>query len=825
MRRIRGLIASIVIWITAVVAVAVLFYIINKPGTDYTTSNSYVDLDENLYVSDNYRDNGLIWRMDYKGKVLKLYSTGTDTFLKGWNIAQTDLAGENICAVFYKRVNDNGRMITRYVVAEFNTDLQMNFISPAFRIPMESRFSGFDGSEENFFITALSDNGQQAYAYQLNASALMSITEPSAEDREKWEEAECSLKDIAYSETVWPRYYTDAQYGDEVFAVRYDNSEPGSFGVDETVSNLFKQKKMTPGQYVRAVGVSPAVFVIVALLGSMVIAAAFILLQNRRRAVYLIFWYEMLMAVGCVVALVLVVAGIKKAMISEYTGFASSDAVGIFDGYGLMDLSSKDIYDSGEYEIIFDRLGRREDSSEYGMKIEDLLVVDNLTGRVVMSISGNNLDNLGHVYGDEAESMLADISGGNAYAYGNIFLKGQRKFVLETGLSSSGYSGYSAVMIADDNMSVPGIMRQYKGLFITVLSVFVLASLAGVIFILLQNRDLRLLGAALKTVATTGEDIEKPEVVGKDMNYLWNSLVEIKKSIVSNNRIKYLTYEAYFRFAPKSIERILKKQSITEVKCTDAISLRGAIALLTVPTRTENKMTHSEIEKKSNLLTIAEKCREEYDGILVSENDALTELKYLFTDDNRNSSGFGTDLMLKLQEEKALGLAGSSMILHYAPYIYGVAGNEKQACVYIASAEADILAEYAEWFRQMRLALVLTEQLIEHENCAGDFRYIGFIIPDENNPERRIKLYEALDAEASPVRSRKFRQKKHFADALGLFYARDFYMARGMFSEILRESPDDELSKWYLFECERYLDGAVSDDFRGELHLDVRGEN
>ena len=820
MRRIRELIAAIIVWMAAVAVGAVVFYSYKKPGTDYTTSNSYVKIEDELFVSDNFGDNGLIWKMDLKGKVLKLYTTKTDTYLKGWNIADTDISGESISAIFQKKFNDNGRLITKYVIAKYNTDLQLQFISPAFRIPSESSFSHLTGGEDKFVITAVSDNGQQAYAYELGSSDLITVTDPSTEDKEKWEQAESKLKDITYSESVLPRYYTEARYVDEVFILRYDNSEPGTFAVDETVANLFERKSVDPGKYVSAVGVPPSIFVAAVLLGAMIMAALFILLQNRRRAVYLIFGYEVLLLAGCIIALFVMVTGMRKSTFNYYTEIASSDAQGIFDGYGLMNLSSDELYDTPEYEIITDRMDRRASASS--MDIDDILIADSLTGRIVMSISGNNRDSIGNVYGNEVGKMLESISGGNAYSYGNVSIGGNRKLVLATSLSSSGYSGYSAVIIADDRFGFGGLFNQYKELFVIAISVFGVGTIAGLLFILLQSRDLRQFQAALKTVATTGEDIEKPEVIGRDINYMWNSLAEIRKSIVSSNRIKYLTYEAYFRFAPKSIERILKKQSITEVESGNAVSLSGAIALLTVPSKAGKKLTVSEIEKKNSLLTIAEKCREEYDGILISENDTLSELKFLFTDDNRNAAGFGNDLMLRLYEEKALGFAGSSMILHYAPYIYGIAGSEKQACVCIASEEADILEQYAEWFRQMRLPLVLTEELIEHENSSGDYRYIGFIIPNPADSERRIKLYEALDAEPSPVRSRKVRQNKHFSDALKLFYARDFYMARGMFSEILRESPDDELSKWYLFECERYLDGAATDGFYGELHMDGR---
>ena len=34
------------------------------------------------------------------------------------------------------------------------------------------------------------------------------------------------------------------------------------------------------------------------------------------------------------------------------------------------------------------------------------------------------------------------------------------------------------------------------------------------------------------------------------------------------------------------------------------------------------------------------------------------------------------------------------------------------------------------------------------------------------------------------------------------------------------EAPDDLLSKWYLFECEYYLNEAAPENFAGELHTE-----
>jgi hypothetical protein len=272
------------------------------------------------------------------------------------------------------------------------------------------------------------------------------------------------------------------------------------------------------------------------LFGAMIMAAVFILLQNRRRAVYLVFGYEILLLLGCTLALFFMITGMRRSTIGYYTEIVSSDAQGIFDGYGLMNLSSEELYDTDEYEIITDRLDRRASSS--ALDVEDILIADTLTGRIVMSISGNNRDSIGNIYGNEVEKMLESISAGNAYTYGNVPIAGSRKLVLATNLSSSGYSGYSAVVIADDRFTFDGLFKRYKELFVVALSVFGVGTIAGLLYILLQSRDLRQFQQALKIVATTGEEIEKPEVIGRDINYMWNSLAEIRKSIVSSNRIK-----------------------------------------------------------------------------------------------------------------------------------------------------------------------------------------------------------------------------------------------------------------------------------------------
>ena len=121
----------------------------------------------------------------------------------------------------------------------------------------------------------------------------------------------------------------------------------------------------------------------------------------------------------------------------------------------------------------------------------------------------------------------------------------------------------------------------------------------------------------------------------------------------------------------------------------------------------------------------------------------------------------------------------------------------------------------------MHIGLVVTKDMLMHENVDVNTRYMGFIIMQMGKEtEKRLEFYEVLDAETASAHEPKERLKARFKNALELFYKKDFYLARNTFTDIMRHSPDDELAKWYLFECEHYLNETAPEDFTGALHME-----
>ena len=115
--------------------------------------------------------------------------------------------------------------------------------------------------------------------------------------------------------------------------------------------------------------------------------------------------------------------------------------------------------------------------------------------------------------------------------------------------------------------------------------------------------------------------------------------------------------------------------------------------------------------------------------------------------------------------------------------------------------------EYAEWFKSQEVPFVVTESILDVEEV-GERRFIGSALSKDG---REIRFFEVLDAYSASVRQAMIVNRAKFEETLELYYARDFYLARNKFLEIIKDCPYDEISKWYIFECERHLNGEAKE--------------
>lgn len=340
--------------------------------------------------------------------------------------------------------------------------------------------------------------------------------------------------------------------------------------------------------------------------------------------------------------------------------------------------------------------------------------------------------------------------------------------------------------------------------------------LGGIVFA--QGRQLRNLTKRVVRVAEGKEDwdvLQSAEtgfwIESNEMRVLKNSLGQISADVARMNYMRYKVLQSYYRFAPKQIERILGKQSILEVEANDRIHVTGTIAF--VSCSEEKKMGEQEyLAKMSREQEALSERQKEYGGIRISDNSDLTTMQILFQEEPRKALQFGVDVLTKQEERRGQ----SFVMLHQTSFVYGVAGNEEQAFTYVLSKEMKMLEKYVERFRAAGIRMAVTDAVYEMIEKETNGRYIGYIEEEDCT----FKVYEILDACPAKERQRRMETSAKFEKALNLFYQGDYYLGRNLFTEVLKVCPGDEVTKWYLFLCEKCLNTEYGKEISCALFSD-----
>ena len=365
------------------------------------------------------------------------------------------------------------------------------------------------------------------------------------------------------------------------------------------------------------------------------------------------------------------------------------------------------------------------------------------------------------------------------------------------------------VALMTQNVMENGLNAYDVGSIFFVMVIYIIGTILLIISYRREAKEVRKLSRTMELVCQ-GRLItwKKPEVTSWDINTMWNSLYEIFKDrervFYSRSRI----FQAYYRFAPRNIEKLFDKEAISEVQVGDSATVEATVALI-------NTDVMSDVDQDGRLTLLndyfEDVCRNQIDGdgVLVANNSNLSSLKALFTGDIRAAVRFGIDT-LQLLGENRKDKQKISIIIHHTNPQYGIAGTQEQAFPFVASGELDGLQNYSEEFRRQGVKLVITDTIHDKLDASIERRYIGYLLL--NNLRKRIDCYEVLDVYSAQDRILRRNTDSDFQEGLQLFYQNDFYLARGKFAEVLKVCPQDRLATWYLFRCDGLMDNRNVDN-------------
>ena len=789
------------VWLLA--ATALYGYAVwnGQPDGVYTYDNDGCTLDQRVYVTDNEKEEGLIYAMDLYGKVSDFFST-KDLEDQAQILKIAEYANE-LYAVMAVPEPADGDAGYRYRILQFDQGLKLAALTPAISIYVTDKLTDLVLDENGMYLATVAGDGSAACVYEIPYEQLL--------DKEEAVQASVKIESFLRQEAEAGRIYVDASYEMGAISVRSDaDLVSGPFVIDDSIRYTYSLCHMSFGQLMRQHASYGIFWLIGVCAGWLIIFLLYELFHNRSRVVYLAFVLE-------VVLLAVIMGGsgmfvykqiqMEEASKTKWISTVLNEVLSDISEVSDPAFTDADFYTSEEYVQLRDRLQAAYAQTKADGCM-DLFLADVSDLCVYVSADGRNHETVDARYFAAGSSAARELVVANRIASKTFTLDGQRYQILAAtrgDLTDGSYALFG--VYRDDAWNVDG----WQSELVMALIIFALASMVCIVILALQSSDLGRLARGMQQVAGGKTDIERPRVYGGDMRMLWNALGEIQNKIRKVNYSKFLTFEAYYRFAPKNIERLLNKESITEVTSGDVTKLQGTMAMIsTVGPRSGSE---EEIGRLNRLIALIGRYQEEKDGVFISNDGALSMLRFLFMDQNKNTLNSAVDFLRELAEQEAArakSVPRTTILLHYSSFVYGVAGTAQQSSTFLVSPETDEIEHFAAWFREHGLRLVISDTVREREHYDGQLRYIGYI--QMTGSGKKMDMYEVLDALDVREREKKRAVCERFSQALELFYQHDFYLARSAFSDILKELPTDEIAKWYLFTCETYLNMEHAED-------------
>lgn len=776
-------------------AVAVLAFLDGLAWSRERMRSAYLDgcmEGDRIYLVENMEKDGVLYVMDSDGKVKEV--SLASAVEKGSFFVKVDYEDSLYALLVKKTAAEEAR---RYRIVQFDDQGRIMEKTGEFTLQQPGTVTGFSAEAKGFYLTMVMEDQASAGAYFVDKKELGGETEEKLPSRKP--------EQMGYGPSG--RMLVEARYENGAFLYRLDDgSGIEDFQEEEKLQAAFWYRSLSVGQLVKVRQEQMLLYAALLLVGYGVLLLFLTVLRNRSHTVYTIAVVELALLVITLAGAVQVPWIQEKAREEEAERFgryyvrALSEEMGNPAGYHLQE---DGFYEGEEYETLraqLSRFVRQDDISEI---FADICLVSGKDHRILVSVSGRNGQLFEEIYGVGTRKLLDRLTNDGREGSMLIGIQGRTHQVIGVAASEGVFPEYLMLGITRQEDRSGSKLRSLASPFVCGGLVFLAGSAASMWLLLLQGRELKRLAAAMQMLANGETEIKKEAVHGKDVDFMWNSLMETRKTISRINYTRYQIFESCYRFAPKNIEKILGKDSITEVNSGDMVLLHGTLAVIS-SARAEDG-SRAVAEQIGSFVSLIEQHQEQSGGFFVSGDCGLDTMKVLFLEQSRDTVEFGVSLMQGFLERKdeLLENKKAGILLHYSQYMYGVAGTRKHSLPYLLSKEMEELERYARWFRTLNLHLVITESVKNRENLDSPLRYLGYVLIE--GTKERIRLYEVLDA--CPLREGRVKAQTdpRFQKGIALFYQHDFYLARSAFNEVLRENPEDSMATWYLFTCEKYL--------------------
>ena len=788
-----------------------------RHNPEYTAETSATATDSGIFFMEYWNGMGRLYKVSSTGSVQAM----THSKNVGMENAVAVAAYErNVYALYSSSKKDKDGSYKVYRIVSYDTDLNPAGVTDPFTIDSDCNVCSMTADGLGFYIAAISENNGHVAVFSVPNSKVRgfdALDDETVDPEKRDSDTAVSREDyplpdaLLLRERTAARFFVDAVYKEGELYVLLDGDSPtGVFAPDPAIKSAIDSIHFSFGQNIRL-----RADMIIRIAGIFLIWLIMVILvtkltKDRDRIVYLYMASEVGLFLILFLAFVFIKQQFQKNEQKTNTRYILSTMQDTLKYYNDVDYETDDFYDSTKYYRLLENFTQFVKEAGDENMYRDVFIMRRSTGVILVDARGYNRVHASYLYGGDMSNLLEVIQSGESYGSVDISHEGER-------MSAVAYESDNP----QDDLAVVAVYRDEKGmethrssvigLGILFIVIFVIGSVLMFIVLYLQHVDLKRFSGALKRLALGEAKEDSPKNVSRDMRELWQSYGELGKRIEEINYDKYMIFEAYYRFAPKGIETIMGKESILDVKNGDVVDVSGSMVLLSID---EDEEFEKKVHSLSSILVNLENYAKSNEGILVSRDPSLSNIRFLLL---KGAGNTVSQIVQMLNTRSTLAVNDLSVMMYWDRLSYGVIGSNSQSLTYIDSEFSLEMDAYAAWFRKLGARVVVTDNILSAEDV-GENRYVGTALFKESG--NRVQFFEVLDVYPAKTRQLMLINRSKFVSTLELFYSRDFYLARNQFMEILKDCPEDGIVKWYIFECERYMNGDVDTTYSQFIRLD-----
>lgn len=369
------------------------------------------------------------------------------------------------------------------------------------------------------------------------------------------------------------------------------------------------------------------------------------------------------------------------------------------------------------------------------------------------------------------------------------------------------YGSESALLVTRVSRTAGG--ADWLGSFLVpVLAAFAaILAVAALSFTML--RPLRQMTRRMRAVSEGDFVMPAMRTASDEVGEMWQSLREMAVALRIKDYETSATVRSFYRFVPRGLDKLLDRASIMETSLGDMANVSGTVAVLSIQNREDMRQRLDDDGFMSFLndsYSVVDRQLTEHEGFLLSSGFDLEGLDLLFRESSDQGLSFSLGLLGEVNGMAREQAPDFFLFLHSTTFLYGLVGTEQRNFSLLSSSELSFLKTLSPKFRRTGVRIAATETCLHSmaKPCAS--RYIGFVSSEDG--KYTYKLHQILEGCSDMEKSLCLSYDDKFQKAIGLFCQNDFYLARNLFSAVLKLNPADGIARWYLFACEHYFNNS-----------------